>query len=283
MFQRPFNISAVDLPVKRPFHWRVFTALVVLYFLGNLAGVPLLRRTNMPIEPVWFWGVVTLVSALVIALSLAMANRTGLGAPLLEGRLSKEDLPDWLRSGLALTVLMLIMGFPLGLIANLSADPATYPFGWELLGASFKAGVVEEILSRLFLVSLFVWLGGLFKRDAEGRPTRGVYWAAILLAALMFGWAHVDARLSNPAVTFEGYALIMVLSSSLGIYFGWLFWKLGLEWAMFAHFIYDAFIVMVVVPVYLLKSPIVWFVLLAGLAIVSVISLRFLTQQQQNA
>jgi hypothetical protein len=52
---------------------------------------------------------------------------------------------------------------------------------------------------------------------------------------------------------------------------------------MFAHFIYDAFIVMVVVPVYLLKSPIVWFVLLAGLAIVSVISLRFLTQQQQNA
>lgn len=283
MFQRPFNISAVDLPVKRPFHWRVFTALVVLYFLGNLAGVPLLRRTNMPIEPVWFWGVVTLVSALVIALSLAMANRTGLGAPLLEGRLSKEDLPDWLRSGLALTVLMLIMGFPLGLIANLSADPATYPFGWELLGASFKAGVVEEILSRLFLVSLFVWLGGLFKRDAEGRPTRGVYWAAILLAALMFGWAHVDARLSNPAVTFEGYALIMVLSSSLGIYFGWLFWKLGLEWAMFAHFIYDAFILMVVVPVYLLKSPIVWFVLLAGLAIVSVISLRFLTQQQQNA
>ena len=283
MFQRPFNISAVDLPVKRPFHWRVFTALVVLYFLGNLAGVPLLRRTDMPIEPVWFWGVATLVSALVIALSLAMANRTGLGAPLLEGRLSKEDLPDWLRSGLALTVLMLIMGFPLGLIANLSADPATYPFGWELLGASFKAGVVEEILSRLFLVSLFVWLGGLFKRDAEGRPTRGVYWAAILLAALMFGWAHVDARLSNPAVTFEGYTLIMVLSSSLGIYFGWLFWKLGLEWAMFAHFIYDAFIVMAVVPVYLLKSPIVWFVLLAGLAIVSVISLRFLTQQQQNA
>jgi hypothetical protein len=142
---------------------------------------------------------------------------------------------------------------------------------------------VEEILSRFFLVSLFVWLGGLFKRDAEGRPARGVYWAAILLAALMFGWGHVDARLSDPAGTFKGYALIMVLSSSLGIYFGWLFWKLGLEWAMFAHFIYDAFISMVVIPVYLLKSPIVWVVLLAGLAIASVTSLRFLTQQRQNA
>lgn len=283
MFQRPFNIFMLDLPMKRSFQWRVFVVLVALYLLANLAGIPLLRKTNIPIEPVWFWGVATIVAALVIALSLAMANRTSLGAPLLEGRLPKEDLPNWLRSGLALTVLMLIVGFPLSLIANLSADPATYPFGWELLGASLKAGVVEEILTRLFLVSLFVWLGGLFKRDAEGRPTRGVYWAAILLAALMFGWGHVDARLSNPAATFEGYALIMVLSSSLGIYFGWLFWKLGLEWAMFAHFIYDAFISIVVIPVYLLKSPIVWFVLLAGLAIASVISLRFLTQQQQNA
>jgi hypothetical protein len=283
MFQRPFNISTVDLPMKRSFQWRVFVVLVALYFLANIAGIPLLRKTHVPIEPVWFWGVATIVATLVIALGLAMANRTGLGAPLLEGRLPKEDLPNWLRSGLALTLLMLMVGFPLSLIANLSADPATYPFGWELLGASFKAGVVEEILSRLFLVSLFVWLGGLFKRNAEGRPTRGVYWAAILLAALIFGWGHVDARLSHPAATFEGYALIMVLSSSLGIYFGWLFWKLGLEWALFAHFAYDAFVSMIVIPVYLLKSPIIWFVLVTGLVIASVISFRFLTRDQPNA
>jgi hypothetical protein len=283
MAQRPISIFILDLPLKRPFHWRVFAALVALYFLGNLAGIPLLVKRNMPIEPVWLWGVVTIVSALVIALSLAMANRTGLGAPLLEGRISKEDLPNWLRSGLSLCVLMLFVEFPLGLIANLGVDPATYPFGWELLGASFKAGVVEEILSRLFLVSLFVWLGSLLSRDDEGRPTRGVYWAAILLAGLAFGWAHVDTRLQTPGATFWGYTLIMLLSSSLGIYFGWLFWKLGLEWAMFAHFIYDVFISMVAVPVYLLKSPIAWLVLLAGLVIASVISLGFLTQQQQNA
>ncbi len=283
MFQRPLNIFTVDLPMKRSFQWRVLAALIALYFLANIAGIPLLRKTNAPIEPVWFWGVATAVAALVIALSLAMANRTGLGAPLLEGRLPKEDLPNWLRSGLALTILMLIVGFPLSLIANLSVDPATYPFGWELLGASLKAGVVEEIFSRLFLVSLFVWLGGLFKRNTEGRPTRGVYWAAILLAALMFGWGHVDAILSNPAATFEGCALIMVLGSIAGIYFGWLFMILGLEWAMFAHFAYDAFISMIVIPVYLLKSPIAWVVLVTGLVIASVIPWRFLTQDQPNA
>lgn len=283
MTQRPINIFRLDLPLKRSFQWRAFVLLVALYFVANIAGVPLLRKTNVPIEPVWFWGMATIVAALVIALSLAMANHTGLGAPVFEGRLPKEDLPNWLYSGLALTVLMLMVGFPFSLIANMSADPATYPFGWELLGASFKAGVVEEILSRLFLVSLFVWLGGLFKRDAEGRPARGIYCTAIMLAALMFGWAHVDARLSNPAVSLEGYILIMMLSSSLGIYFGWLFMVLGLEWAMFAHFAYDAFVSMIVIPVYLRKSPIAWFVLLAGLVIASIISLRYLTQPQQNA
>jgi hypothetical protein len=272
MAKRTLKRFTLHLPVKRPFQWRVFFALVALYFLGNLAGIPLLRKTDVPLEPVWYWGVVTIISALVIAFSLALANRTGLGVPFLEGQLSKADLPIWLRSGIALCLLMIAVGFPLSLIANLDADPATYPFGWELLLASFKAGVVEEIFGRFFLVSLFVWLGSFIKHDAESRPTPGVYWMAILLAALIFGWGHVDARLSNPAATFWDYALIMVLSSSLGIYFGWLFWTLGLEWAMIAHFIYDAFISMVVIPAYLLKSPIVWFVLLTGLTIAVVMS-----------
>jgi Type II CAAX prenyl endopeptidase Rce1-like len=282
MSRKSFRVFTVVLPVKRPFHWPVFAALVILYFLGNIAGVPLLRRTNAPVEPVWFWGIATLVSALAIALSLVMANRTGLGAPLLEGRLSREDLPDWLRSGLALTVLMLTVGLPFSLTANLGADPASYPLGWELLPASFKAGVVEEVGYRLLFVSLFVWVGRFFRHDAEGRPSRGVFWAAIVLAGLIFGWAHIDARLGNPAVPIWGYVLVMALSSVAGIYFGWLFWKLGLEWAVFAHFIYDAFVSLVVIPVYLLRSPVVWVILLAGLVIASVMSWRFLTQKQPN-
>jgi hypothetical protein len=209
-----------------------------------------------------------------------MANRTGLGVPLLEGRLSREYLPNWLRSGLALTVLMLVAGLPLGLIANLDANPDTYPFGWELLPASMKAGIVEEVGYRFFFVSLFVWLGRFFKRDGDGRPTRGVYWVAILLAGLIFGWAHVDARLGNPNATFWDYTLIMVLSSLAGIFFGWLLWKLGLEWAIFAHFTYDAFVSMVLIPVYLLESLVVWAVLITGLAVASAISWRFLTKNQ---
>jgi Type II CAAX prenyl endopeptidase Rce1-like len=270
----------VDFPVKRPFQWKVFLALVTLYFLGNLAGIPLLSKTNMPIEPIWQWGVLTLISALIIAMSLLMANRTSLGAPLLERQLSKEEIAKWLCTGLTLTTLLLVVGLPFSLITNLEVNSATYPFGWELLLASIKAGIVEEIFSRLFLVSLFVWIGRLINRDLEGRPTAGVYWMAILLVGLLFGWGHVDARLGNPTTTFWDYALIMVLNSGVGIYFGWLFWKLGLEWAMFAHFAYDAFVSLVLIPIYFLQNAIVWLVLLISLVIMSLTSIRYLVPRK---
>lgn len=279
---KPKTIFSVNLPVKRSFQWRAFIILVVLYFLGNLAGIPLLRKMNLPVEPIWQWGVLTFLAALIIALSLYMANRTSLGAPLLESRLPKQELTKWLLTGLSLTVLMLAGAMPFSLLANLDVKSTSYPFGWELLAASFKAGVVEEIINRLFLVSLFTWVGRFIKHDLEGQPTRGILWIAILLAGLLFGWGHVDSRLGHPTAVFWDYALIMLLNAGLGVYFGWLFWKLGLEWAIFAHFAYDAFVSMVVIPVYLLQNTIVWLLLFFGLVIAVTVSIRYLLLHKQD-
>ena len=274
MRQKPFNIFTIHLPVKRSFQWRVFLILVASYFLGNLAAIPLLRATNMPIEPVWLWGVATLIAALVLGISMLLANRTGLGAPFLEGRLQKEDISAWLRSGMALTVLMCVLGLPLSLLLNLNVNSASYPAGYQLVLASVKAGVVEELFGRFFLVSLFVWLGSFFKRSHDGRPTRGVYWGAILLAGLLFGWGHVDARLGIPGAPVEMLTLIMILSTLLGICFGWLFWKLGIEWAIFAHFAYDALVSAVLLKVYLLNNILVWIGFLSLVILAAGISWR---------
>jgi hypothetical protein len=282
MFYKHLSIYKIILPAKRPFQWRILVILVLIYVLGNLASIPLLRKTNAPIEPAWQWGVITIIVALVIALSLLMANRTGLGAPLLEARLPRHEFSQWLRSCLALTAILLVVGMPFSLLSNLRVDSATYPFGWELLLASFRAGAVEEILSRLFMVSLFVWVGGFIKHDVDNQPTRGIYWLAIILAGLIFGWAHVDAGLGNPGVSFWDYALVMMLSTGVGIYFGWLFWQLGLEAAMFAHFAYDAFVSMVLVPVYLLRNPIAWLLLLTAMTIIGVLSFLFLVKRYPN-
>jgi hypothetical protein len=50
----------------------------------------------------------------------------------------------------------------------------------------------------------------------------------------------------------------MILSTFLGICFGWLFWKLGIEWAIFAHFAYDALVSAVLLKIYLLGNNLAW-------------------------
>jgi hypothetical protein len=252
------HILTVNLPLQRTFQWRVLLIYVILYFLGNLAGIPLLRATQAPIEPIWFWGVVTSISAVILGLGMLMANRTGLGAPYLEGQLGRDSLRPWLRSGVALTTLVTVGAVPFSLWLNLNIDPATYPAGYQLILASVKAGIVEELGYRFFVVSLLAWLGSLFSRSPAGQPAERVYWGAITLSGLIFGWAHVDAQLGSPDPPLGALAGIMILGSLLGITYGWLFWKLGIEWAVIAHFAYDAVVSAGLLKVYLLANGLIW-------------------------
>lgn len=257
--------------------------LAGLYLMGNLAGIPLLRATGRQIEPLWYWAVATVVSTVAIALGLLLATRTALGAPLMEGELDGDEMAAWWRHGLALTTLLIVVGTPISLLANANADASTYQFGWELLPASFKAGTVEEIGYRLLVVSALAWVGRLVNSDADGRPAPTVYWTAIVLAGLVFGWAHVDARLDDPSGTVAIYALIMVASTLLGVAFGWLFWRLGLEWAIFAHFAYDAFVSMILIPVYVRENPVAWAAVILALLIAAIISWRYLRIYPQSS
>ena len=277
MFRKKIHMFTLQYPVEREMQWRVVLILTLLYLLGNLAGIPLLLKTGVPIEPIWFWGVATLVSTVIIILSQAMATRTALGAPLLEGKLPRSKRISWIRSGLGLTILILIFSLPFSLYANRLVDPTTYPFGWELLAASLKAGLVEEIGYRFFMITLLVWIGRFLAHDQEGRPRQAVYWFAIILAGLIFGWAHVDYRLGHPSATLWDYTVIMVLNSTLGITFGWLFWRLGLEWAIIAHFVFDGFASFFLIPIYLSSNPLAWVGLAAGVIFTVLISWRMLT------
>jgi len=71
---------------------------------------------------------------------------------------------------------------------------------------------------------------------------------SIVLSALLFGVAHV--RLFVHAITSETPLLIfrvMMLNLISGVTFGMLFWKRGFETAVFAHFVVD-FILYVMIP-----------------------------------
>jgi membrane protease YdiL (CAAX protease family) len=106
--------------------------------------------------------------------------------------------------------------------------------------ASFYGGITEEILLRLFMLSLLAWIGRFASRTPEGRPGVRVLWVANVLAAILFGLGHL------PATAAAGLPLdvlvitrAVVLNGLAGIVFGWFYWTFGLEAAMLSHFTGD--------------------------------------------
>ena len=184
------SIKTVSLPTKRPFNWRALWILVVLQFLGNLAGIPLLRATNRPVEPVSAWILWTAVSVPLIGIGLYLAGRIGLGVPFVEGQLEGKELLAWARSALALSLIVAIAGSVPFLLVNPNVNPETFPPVWTLFLASVRAGVREEIFYRLFLMTIAAWLAGLLQRETDGRPGPGAMWFAVILSAFLFGLAR---------------------------------------------------------------------------------------------
>jgi hypothetical protein len=272
------NIGTFSLPTKRPFSWRALLILGLLQLVGNLASIPLLRATGMPVEPVGAWFLWTALSLVIIGIGLYLGGRTGLGAPLLEGQIGRGVRAPWAGRAIALAFLFAILASLLLLPFNVGPENVDYPASWRVFLAAIDAGVQEEIFSRLFLVTLFAWLGAFVRRDADGRPATGVIWSSILLSGLLFGWAHIDDEVLNPAfhASVAEYALIMAVAALLGIGLGWLYWKQGLECAILAHFLTDAIAAGVVVPVFVSKNLFLIGVALIGLGLIAAISWRVL-------
>jgi membrane protease YdiL (CAAX protease family) len=127
----------------------------------------------------------------------------------------------------------------LGETANALNLQTSQPAAWKGLLASFYGGIVEEILLRLFVMSFFVWLGRFISKTSDGRPTSAVIWTANILAAVLFGLGHLPATAVLIPLTPLVVVRAVVLNGLLGIVFGWLYWKRGLESAMISHFSAD--------------------------------------------
>lgn len=107
-----------------------------------------------------------------------------------------------------------------------------------LLFAMLYGGVIEEIMLRLFFLSLLVFLMDKLldakRGDAPIRPL--FYHIANVAAALLFALGHLPAT----EVAFGGLTTLLVvrslvLNGLLGWLFGLLYLKLGLQYAMIAH------------------------------------------------
>lgn len=125
--------------------------------------------------------------------------------------------------------------------STLTSSIAHPPF-WAGILASFYGAINEEVLCRLFLLTLIYFiLNKIFKNN--GKYKVYMIWISIILVALFFGIGHLPAAfkiISSPSA-FEIFR-ILFLNGIAGLTFGWLYCTRGFWTAVFAHFIADLMI-----------------------------------------
>jgi membrane protease YdiL (CAAX protease family) len=99
---------------------------------------------------------------------------------------------------------------------------ALHPPAWQGLLASFYGAIPEELLTRLGLMTLLVWIGTRLTRASVPRPA--VVWTAIVITALLFGAGHLPTTATVLSLTPLLIARALVLNGIGGIVFGWLYW-----------------------------------------------------------
>lgn len=253
--------------MKTIINWRVFFILWIASTLAIIASLPyVLELQSGALEqldlPIPFPVLITLqiiqsglLFAVFIFFGMLLAKRIGLETPILESFTRGESVVDKVRAflpisiGLGILASLLIVGlevyiFQPALIQELGEkanvlNQTSQPAAWKGFLASFYGGITEEVLLRLFVMSLLAWLGSFISKTIDGKPTTAVIWIANILAAILFGIGHLPAASLILPLTTLFIIRTVLLNSIGGIMFGWLYQKHGLESAMIAHFSTD--------------------------------------------
>ena len=252
--------------MKTLINWRAFFGLWIAAILATIAVLPYTLElqssvlTNLPMPLPVFLALQLVQSAILFAITIFggmyFASRIGLGTPILDSVTRDEPVSGQVRTILPISIIsgvigtLILLGLEifffqpamlkeLGETANALNLQTSQPAAWKGLLASFYGGIAEEILLRLFVMSFFVWLGRFVSKTDDGKPTVAVVWIANILAAVLFGLGHLPATATLVPLTPLVITRAVVLNGLLGIVFGWLYWKRGLEAAMISHFSAD--------------------------------------------
>jgi hypothetical protein len=232
----------------------VFGIACVMPYTLELSADALKRAQARMRQPRWV--LVLLQSAQSVVLfgvatgfGLLIAHHIGLGAPLIEDLLAGKRVTAQALGFIAPALILGAASSAAALIVEIAvfwprlpqAMRETFPIPalWKRLLASFYGGIDEEILIRLFLLSLLAWLIGLAWHLPGGGPTLGALWLANLIAAVIFGLGHLPATAAVVKLTPLLVGRAILLNGVIGVAAGYLFWRYGLEAAILAHFSAD--------------------------------------------
>lgn len=220
---------------------------VAALFPHLLTLAPKLREQRR--RPLWLLIVVQSLRAFVLLSILAWCGlRLGapfaLGAPLIRSYLAGQAPSIPFASmllavasgvGAALLIVLLDRYILLRTLPPVAVQRVPGAALWKGLLGSFYGAIVEEILSRLFLMTVLVWT----LSKLPGLDTAAVFSIACLLSALAFAAGHLPLVAQSAPLTKPVVMRVLVLNTLAGLVFGTVFWAYGLEHAMAAHFATD--------------------------------------------
>src|SRR5437660_388212 len=199
--------STENIPGEQPkrFPWRVLWFLLIASLLAAAAGIPFMLEVlrpliqssppiPIPLPLLVAIGVAQnlLLFGVIIGVGLLLARKLGLGAPLIESWLYHEASPvrarDSFKSGVLVGVAVgiVLVIIILAVAPHMPGLPfvtaARAPI-WKRLLACFYGRIDEEVLTRLFLLSLFAWLGLRIFQKQKARLLPSTFWISNVLAA----------------------------------------------------------------------------------------------------
>ena len=95
--------------------------------------------------------------------------------------------------------------------------------------------VIEEVMLRLFAMSLVAFILCKLFSKGENTPTVAMLIAANVISSLLFGILHLPATFMLIGKTPLIIIRCIILNGALGLVFGYLYRKYGLRYAMIAH------------------------------------------------
>lgn len=246
---------------KKMYRWQVSVAVLLLFILGSILNLPFSRevkRLNIEagkigvklnesiFDDLATIGVSSLaLGAILVFIGLWISSRTNLGAPLITSFFSKTSINKLLVWQAICSSIVLVIIVALLLLGLFELQKEFYPVSSKLSRpskpfyalVSFSAGISEEIMFRLGLMSLIIAIIQSFKK-AES-PSNMIVWTGILISAMFFGLIHLP--LSTNFVTLTPFTVGVTMIGNLitGSTFGWIFWKRGLLVAIIAHITFD--------------------------------------------
>lgn len=257
---------------KRAINWRLILLLTALGAIGNVAIIPyniallnkeelLQQGVNLSIPLIMTINTFanTVVVFILVFIGVLLLRRTGLTVPYLNAWIHRKEMPkfsfEWLLIAITFSFFgsLLIIVFDQTIFMRFIDMPEQVNniTWWHGLLAMFYGGITEELMVRLFAMTFIVWLLAVITKRQAGNIPTSFYIIGILGATLLFGLGHLPATLKvfgelTPILVVRG----LFLNGLLGIFFGYLYYKKGLEYAIIAHLSADLFLHVIINPLF---------------------------------